>query len=322
MGDCIRGAANKSAVIAGHSKSKPALYLTDHNQPLVVVGNTKIQGEVWLPKKGIKTGSMGGKSYYGNQLVYGIQRKSEASITPFPSFTSYTTLTELVLNAEEDQFKDLSEHANLIQPFHMPTAIYAGDSHISLRDVQLTGNIIVQASQKITVYNSAILQDIILLAPEIEIMSGVKGNFQAFATRKIKVNKSCVLQYPSALVLDTNKSMKKDPKNPFQIRLEDMTVVKGIIAYLDKSTKNNQFAQVYIAEKAEVYGEVYSQKNIELKGTVYGSVYTNGFIAQEFGSTYINHIYNGQILANDLAASYAGLVHENSELKVAKWLYY
>ena len=51
--------------------NRTALYLEEQNRPLVVVGNTKIQGDAYLPRQGVRTGNISGHSYYGNQLVYG-----------------------------------------------------------------------------------------------------------------------------------------------------------------------------------------------------------------------------------------------------------
>ena len=49
--------------------------------------------------------------------------------------------------------------------------------------------------------------------------------------------------------------------------------------------------------------------------------YTGGFIANRLGSIYQNHIYNGAILSTVLPVQYAGLILENTNLKIAKWLY-
>ena len=51
--------------------------------------------------------------------------------------------------------------------------------------------------------------------------------------------------------------------------------------------------------QSTVVGEIYCDKNFELSGTVKGSVLTKGFIANQFGSVYKNHIYNGKIIAGD-----------------------
>jgi hypothetical protein len=70
-----------------------------------------------------------------------------------------------------------------------------------------------------------------------------------------------------------------------------------------------------------VIGEVYCNQNTELKGAVIGSVFTNNFIANQFGSVYQNHLYHGQISIDQLPEAYVGLLFNNSKQGIAKWLY-
>ena len=70
-----------------------------------------------------------------------------------------------------------------------------------------------------------------------------------------------------------------------------------------------------------VDGELYCEANTDLQATVNGSVYTNGFVAKQFGSIYQNHLYNARINSSQLPTAYAGLQWENSHQNIAKWLY-
>lgn len=55
-----------------------ALYLQETYKPLVVVGNTKITGNAFLPEQGIRTGNINGNSYYGSKMIYGAVKNSAA----------------------------------------------------------------------------------------------------------------------------------------------------------------------------------------------------------------------------------------------------
>ena len=61
-------------------------------------------------------------------------------------------------------------------------------------------------------------------------------------------------------------------------------------------------------------------KNIELKGSVFGTVYTNNFIAKQFGGVYVNHIYNGIINAKKLPRQFSGLQIEKESNAIVKWV--
>ena len=55
----------KTGIMGGKASSRKALYLQETNKPLVLVGNTKIKGNVLLPKRGVKGGSIAGTSITG-----------------------------------------------------------------------------------------------------------------------------------------------------------------------------------------------------------------------------------------------------------------
>ena len=105
------------------------------------------------------------------------------------------------------------------------------------------------------------------------------------------------------------------------IEIQSNTEIRGVIGFLSDNEKNNYKPQIIIDENTVIAGEVYCNQNIELKGMVKGSVFTKGFIANEYGSVYQNHIYNGNIISTNFPKEYGGLTIENSTKSVAKWLY-
>jgi len=313
----------KTALIAGHRQEKIALYLQDDNQPLFVVGDTKIEGKNYLPEQGAKRGSIAGHSYTGTQLIYGTIATSKSSLPEITNRNSLKNISDELLKREGNSFFDLEDNLRLVNSFDEPVQIFNSNSIIDLRFVELTGNIILNSRTKIRVHSSAMLADVILTAPEIEILDEVKGNFQAVATKQIKVGKKCNLNYPTGLVLlEEKKNTSESTKELKQIRLNKNTTLKGIIVFISDDRKDNYNSQIIIEENATIYGEVYCNQNIELKGTVNGTVYTKGFVANQFGSVYKNHIYNGKILSSKLPEQYCGLQFKNAKLKTAKWLNY
>ena len=317
----------KTALIGAESndQNRTALYLQDTRKPLVVVGNTKIEGNVFLPKQGVKAGTISGHSYTGSQLLYGSSQQS---------FTLPSLATDILdqIEALEYQFSEISnpqfitiESGRYSNSFLKPVQIYFSNSDILLNEVELTGHMIVQSKTKITVLASAVLKDVILIAPEIEIQNNVIANFQAFASKKMSVGNSVQLRYPSALVL--NKNQLSNPTNTTgekekpSIHIGQSSVVKGVVVYLGNDPPNNYKTQIELQETSVLKGELYCNQNLELKGTVYGTVFAKNFIANQFGSIYLNHIYNGKINVHQLPKEYVGLLFKNSKKEVLKWLY-
>lgn len=303
-----------------------ALYVEDQNRPLVVVGSTKIQGLTYLPKQGVRTGNISGHSYYGSQLIYGSTRTSaELPKMAKATLEHIKTIQDHMDQIEPNQFLDPDKTKKHQNPFTGPLQVLYSNRDITLSDISLTGYILVQSSTKITVEAPSNLKDVVLVAPIIEIKNNTKGTFQTIATKEIIIGEHCTLHYPSAFVLneeEDNKNLTENTghaKDTPAIKIGKGTTVKGPIVYL--GTSKNYKAQVFIDEKVTVTGEIYCNRNLELLGTVHGSVYTSNFVANQSGSSYQNHLYNGTITIEALPLEYIGLTFEDSKKDVLKWLY-
>lgn len=315
----------KIGLLGTQNKNRETLYLQDNNQALVLVGKTKIMGTVYLPRQGVKSGNISGNSYYGNQLIYGIQQTSTSKL---PEIKNIDYLKKGILNYNENSFEnlELEDQLKLHQSFTEKTLLFEDNKTITLTNLSLSGNIIIVSKTAIIINSSAILEDIILIAPKITVHANTKGNFQAIATKNIEIQTGCQLKYPSAfLVLEEEKinSVQNQPnleKEESQIKIENNCSVKGIVAFYSKNESTNYKPQISIEENTIVNGEVFCSKNLDLKGTVLGSVYTKNFIANQFGGIYINHIYNGVINSKELPNQYAGLQINQFSNSVAKWI--
>jgi cytoskeletal protein CcmA (bactofilin family) len=316
----------KMAFTGGYSTQREALFLNDNNKPLVLVGNTKIQGNVALPKKGVKRGNIAGNSYYGSQLIYGNIRLSNTSL---PQLNNETYLKPYFNDSfinNEFEFFELKDNLKKVVSFDEQTELVKNFGQINLQFIELTGNIIIQSSTKIKVSISALLTDVILIAPIIEIENSVKGNFQALATKQILVGENCELNYPTSLIINEESISSSNQQNKVtdkinQIVVNENTTIKGIVAFLTNTKQTNYKPQILLEKNAIVSGEVYCEKNFELKGTVNGMIYTDSFVATQFGSVYINHIFNGTIIESNLPKQYSGLQLPSTKNKVVKWVY-
>lgn len=322
----------KTALIGGKDKTEmSALYVNDHQRPVIVAGNAKITGNAFLPEQGLKMGNIMGLSYNRSSLLYG-SRKLSDSLLPKLSQELQMQIKQLTKASfvPEGEILNSIPEEGLKNSFQSPTLIIR-DRVVRLRKINLVGNIIISASHKIIVEADANLQDVILLAPEIIIKNWVKGRFQAIASESIWVGKKCELAYPSAIVVN-KKPVFVDVENPevkqkFNIKpaiyLDSYAWVGGVVIALENSKEQQYTPQIKMDINSKVVGEVYCTKNLELEGRVTGSVATDAFIALEDGSVFQNHLYNGEINSTNLNMSYAGLLlasRENNK-KVMKWLY-
>ncbi|WP_299118253.1 hypothetical protein [uncultured Tenacibaculum sp.] len=309
----------KIGLIGYQDNERDALYLKENNTPLVLVGNTTIKGNVSLPKKGTKRGNIAGISYYGNQLINGLQKKSKTSLPPIKNINYIKSLfNRSYMNNSIENF-ELEENLKLTQSFNKPTIVHYTEENINLSNIELQGNIIIHSKNTITIDKTAILKDIILIASSIKILKNTTGNFQAFAQNNIIVEENCTMNYPTALILQ--QQGKTDEKKLINIG-KNATIKGALVYYNDFNKKDINFnPQVYISENSTIIGELYCNQNLELLGNVHGTVCTNNFITKQYGSVYINHLYNGIINSYKLPKQYCGLFIGDKSLKVAKWLY-
>lgn len=314
----------KIGLLGVQDSKRDALYLKDNNNALVLVGKTKITGSVSLPKQGVKSGNIAGVSFYGKPLINGPRKTSTSSL---PQIQNIEFVKDFYQNYATNEIKniELEDGVQLHQSFTKNTGLYATNNPILLKNISLSGNIVVSSKTAIVVEASANLEDIILIAPKIRIEKNTTGNFQAIAKKSIEVASGCTLHYPTALiVLNENdpsvEALNRDEQAKEEIHISKNTLVKGMVVYCSDNNTSTYKTQIQIDDSAVVQGEVYCTKNLALQGSVFGSVYTHHFIVKKSGGVYVNHLYNAIINAKKLPIQYVGLLIENQSNSVAKWL--
>ncbi len=310
------------------TKNIPTLYLKENFKPLVLVGNTSLNGVCYLPKQGVKSGSIMGESYYGSQLIYGTQRRSEEQLPAIKNevrnFVRQFVIEDFYSNGEP---LPSIEGVTMVQSFFESTRYLVDRNKISLQNCTLKGNIIVKSDTLITISRTAILNDVIVVAPNVKVEEGFVGNIQIFSTQSIDVQRNCNFQYPSALVLlETAKRTLSQSSQKNQIYLGEDTRVLGSVCFLSYHQAPDFNTNIYLATSSTVVGELYCDGNVELMGTVCGSLYTHQFISNQGGSIFINHLYHGKITNNEIAPQYSGITfekHPSIERKktILQWLY-
>ncbi len=305
------------------TKVRPTLYLQDKFKPLIIVGNTVLKGTVFIPDKNISAGYIAGENFSGRELVQGTVKNSDAELPRLKK--GYKLKLEQFMNNvnfKPENFIGENEVLKATNSFLRPTKVLYNKGIIELSNNQLTGNFFIKSEVLIRVKKTAILKDIILIAPIIEIDDGVCGNFQAFATKKIIIGENCKLNYPSALVLmQEENNINFASQNDYQISIDKNTEIKGTVCVFKPVDESDFNTQLLLNETAIIKGEVYCQGNFDLKGKVIGSVFTSQFIVKKAGSVFINHIYNGQIVDDNFPESFCGILLEDSVKGIVKWIY-
>ncbi|PRP65878.1 hypothetical protein [Nonlabens agnitus] len=300
------------------------LYMNDTGLPLSVAGNTRIVGDVYLPKQGVKSTTVNNQYYNNTVLIQGKQQTTSGIPDLSPEFI------QLIVDYCDSKFPISGDQVTVFEAgidyknsFHDPLMTLVSSEDVYVKSNELIGNVILYSESKIVLSKASKVEDIILIAPEIIIEDGFKGTVQCFASSKIAVGEQVQLNYPSSLVVYDRQALARTDE-PFKnyIDIGKNTKVAGSIVYYGFKQNNNLVPQVLIREDAIVIGEIYCSQNLQLEGTVNGTIYADKFVLEKFGSTYQNHLLNATIDRSGLPKEFIGMVVEENKTKgVAKWLY-
>ena len=304
----------KKALLGNLEKDNKALYLTNNIQPLVFVGKSKIIGDAYLPERGIKPGMIAGDYFNGETMVTGRRLGSSSQLPKLePNFDRYISkLLKTLPNSQQQNRNEIEQHS-----FFAEEKVFFEPNPMDVFET-LAGNIILKSTSEIVIHPEATLTDVILVAPIIRIKENVVGRMHLIASDSIIIEKGVKLSYPSSLVL---KAANISGEKKSGIVLQGNSQISGIIVFLNSDRDRKRETDIFVNTEAQVKGQVYCQGYLELQGTIEGTVYTNYFLTKASGSRYINHIYDGRIIANSESIQYAGLPIVNSQKTILQWLY-
>jgi len=306
------------------SNPKVAIQLSDLNQPLVLVGDSKIQGDVKVSSKGIKTGSIGGEYYYGKTLVDGRIKANSGGLPKIESDWK-NHIKNLIDGSSKEPVVSVSSKEVKNSFFDKTLNVYSSDA-LALYETYI-GNVAIKSDKEIRITKYSKLVDVTVIAPKIIVESGFRGSVHLVASKNIIINQYVSLTYPSSLVVFGDQQLEGQPlhNGDKPIIIYDNSGVQGTVLYIQnnraKDQKQSGNSSIYISEQAVVTGSIYCDGNLELEGRVHGNVYASRFVVNKDGSRYINHLNGGKVLVDKLPDEYGGLPLKELQMKIGKWLY-
>lgn len=289
-----------------------SLFIADLGRPIALGGNTRLEGDCYLPKSGLKRAYINGQNYIGAQMIYGRKFESKPSLPGIePDFFQQKF-------GVKGNFKTWENNDSLVQSFANPADHYVSDNVLALDGNFVKGHVILEAKDSIFVAANCELSQVILKAPIVHFERGFEGDVQVLASKKIRLEEEVILKYPSVLVC-VEVDYPNDSQNGIEIG-ENAQVLGGIIAH---SETPNFRRPVYLKldHGTNVCGLVYSSGIGELKGECNGSVYLKKLYLKTTSSEYENHLLNATI-KNELPAEFIipEVFNLNKKLTTITWL--
>jgi len=275
----------KQVFLMGHETTNDAVavYLSDEDRPLSVSGDTRITGNVEVPKAGMRKSYVDSRPYSGDQLVYGKISDSKRTLGGLES----KWIKEIEAELDFDPARLPTLYEDNVQVSFFVAAKKFNVSGLSQLNHQLSGQIILYSDTTVKISAGAKLDNAIIYAKSIVVSDGFKGNCQLFARDSITVGNEVMLSYPSVLGLVSKEKMVDQAK----ITLGKNNRFEGIIFSYEPKRSALQ-TLVSLGEQTTVQGEVYATGLLKLdkKVKVAGKVSCNRFIMQTPATLYENFL--------------------------------
>ncbi|NQY07264.1 MAG: hypothetical protein HRT68_14000, partial [Flavobacteriaceae bacterium] len=173
-----------------------ALYLTDYDKPLNMVGLATIKGDAKLPRSGIKRGNISNVGKRAPVLLDGTRLVSSKTL---PRLKEEVFFEEQTIDKKIAEF---SEQKTVTNPFTKTTLKIDSTGRPVISNMTLEGNIVLKSLDTLIIKNSNTIENIVIDAPVVIFEEGFSGNAQVYASKRIELRKNSVLKYPSSLFID------------------------------------------------------------------------------------------------------------------------
>lgn len=302
---------HRTALVGYAPKNGPSVILPNNRQPLTFTGNSFISGDIQVGNVRLPTASYNGQAYSGRQpLRAGRQLPNKNA----PASEYYKKISILKLDGETTPVTSQVFQ----QSFRASTLKLPRTKIRALANVSLTGKILVTADSLISVDRSAYLEDVILIAPIIEIAAGFTGSFQAFATKKITIGQAAQLNFPTYLCLDVPTILNRNELANIKIG-RDVQLAGAI--YANYPSNGRIIPQLIAGPNASITGTINFKGGVNIQGKLSGQIIAENFFFRDGQRERINYLHNFQLQSPIPFTPWtASRLEPNDQKAIAKWI--
>jgi hypothetical protein len=309
----------KSALIASGSSDGQRFFMVNQNSSLSLSGQAELHGKCYLPEKGLERAFISGKPYIGDKLIYGQKLLSESSMPKL--LGGFKENIYSLLSQKNDSpndsvvpFNGMTE--SLTHSFKKKSLVQYSEEGIYLNNLELSGNIKIISNKEVLIGSNTILNNVIIVAPYIEIEKDFEGACQIFASDSILINENVRLAYPSAVIL----GQEKETEVSAYLRTGDNFWIEGAVLAFQKKYDYKHPVHLSIAKESKINGTLYCDGISQLSGEINGEIITNKLFVQSPASTYVNHLQDC-IINKEMISDYFVFfnIFESQTKRVVTW---
>ncbi len=320
---------------------RTAVHVTRSSYPLVLVGKTRLSGDVLAGKQGVKPGWIKGRGFAGETLVNGRVLRQEK---PAPPFLDAAPVRELV----EKYQNRLSHHAGtqIFESVSFSDSLSAdslfvhGDLTLTMNEksfvptqnfIAASGNVSIGGETRLGEFSEIVcggraivrgyvrLQNVIIYAEKgVEISGSAVVSGQIFSPVDIVISERAELRYPSLIWRFKNET------DGGEVVVTGQAVVRGtVIAHSIASSEQSSKSKldIRIDKNARLLGRAIASGAVVPVGEIIGGVTTNEFTLYVRPTTYHNYLLDAVIDYKKLPQEFLLPVvfSESPKLDVISW---
>jgi hypothetical protein len=312
---------SKSALTGMDPESGEAisLYMADMDRYLSISGSTKLIGNCYLPKLGLRSAYIERQSFSGERLVDGDIKNSDVGLPKVDTIIIKANERYLTDNLPEEdsiiRFQEIERIDSIEQSFRSRTLTCYSSDPIILNNIILKGNIRIISARAIYVTEHFRSQDIILQAPKIFFNAGFKGSLQAFAADSLVAGEYCEFRYPSVLAI-----LNRNINGVYLEIMKNTCLAGGVLLHRENKSSNTPFLK--INNGVIIHGQVYWPGMVEIKGKIEGTLYCQSFVLHTPTALYDDFLMDVTINRKSLSPyfSFVDMVKGYPCGKEIKWL--
>jgi hypothetical protein len=298
---------------------KAAVTVGDENNPLVIAGHTRVIGDVNTGSQGIMEGQFRGEGVtYTDYHIGNLYKRSSIEVPSIDTSVYGYYKRELthrrrsdpkrlpgsvVLTASDNRFLDSManirvENDLLMRDVSMryfdEVKTIAVDGTVEITGhTHLSGLIEIVAEETIFVRDSAVLDNVVLIAGDSIVVSGAASSSAILISEgKIVISDRATLVYPSLLLADVSDG----PDQPGGVYLQSRVPLETIACLRVKPFQTPSTDRLlYVDTLTTVRGTLLSQGYVDLRGHLEGCCITERFHFEYPPTTYVNWLKDAYI---------------------------
>jgi len=310
---CVAMLGSRFALI-----NQAALYLADEHVPLSVNADAQVRGRAYLPGgQSARPASLPllGTTRNGPAVTGALQ--TSAAALPYGGDTAlirlrhYTAL-QLAAWLPAGSRTQQALQSQRVSFAGAATVLYQGKA-LELKNLSLSGQIVVVSARRLVVDASAQLDNVLLLAPVVVLKAGFHGRVQIFARDTVEVQQGCELLYPSAVCAYS-------PTQAALVSLGTSSRISGTV--IAAGGAGGPTPLVHMEPGVTVQGQVLSTGVLENCGNVQGTVMCRRLLYRTASTLYDNYLVNAVLDQPGLAAAFltTPLLNPGAPTGIVAWL--